>query len=217
MSGRGFTLRVAVISTAPQPVSAVWHLIPGPTSLYLELTLPRRQKETGYRAATVENAASATLYDYSVTADLSGEAPVVECVVASEKILRHSDRRLHLGRSPRHHPARLDSRKQLHPAEGENPPSPVTADIVAQAPLCTPLSHRQPAYLNANGFPRSVTCSIFPKRTGRHSPHSVSGGRAREPWEAWISPPVGKPCLSQRGPVTHRNRTHGRGQSGQGG
>ncbi len=128
------------------------YLMPGPTSLYLELTLPDGRK-TGYRAATVENAASATLYDYSVTADLSGEAPVVECVVASEKFSVTLTDGFISAAPPVITPRGWTPGSSYILPEGENPPSPVTADIVAQAPLGHLYLTVNSAYLNANGFP----------------------------------------------------------------
>lgn len=128
------------------------YLLPGRTALYLDLTLPDGRK-AGYRAAVIENAAGATLYDYNLSLDLSGQNPVVTCSVGAETFSETLSEGFISATPPVITPRGWTPGSSYVLPEGDNPPSPVTAEITASSPLAHLYLTVNSAYLNDSHFP----------------------------------------------------------------
>lgn len=128
------------------------YLLPGHTSLYLELHLPDGRK-VGFRAAEVEDAASATLYGYSLSLDASGKDPVVRCTVGSQDFTTTLSEEFMAANPPVITARGWTPGSSYVLPEGDMPPNPVSADITSHAPLRHIYLTVNSYYLNTSGFP----------------------------------------------------------------
>ncbi len=134
--------------------SGILYLLPGRTSLYLDLVLTDGRR-TRFLLARLESAESAVLYDYalSVDSDAAG-TPVVTCTVAGKSYSATLDDALVSALPPTVSLTGWDSSEVMLLPEGEEPRTRVAAEVTSSAPLSSLSLTVNSPYLQSCGFPR---------------------------------------------------------------
>ncbi|MCM1355720.1 MAG: DUF4493 domain-containing protein [Staphylococcus sp.] len=130
----------------------ILYLLPGETSLYLELTLSDG-RVAGYRAARLDDAASGIFYDYILSVDTSGETPVVNCTVGSETFTESLTDGFLAAKPPVIRPIGWENGGSIPLPEGEQPAAPVKAAVSSSSPLSSLILTVNSPYLNSLGVP----------------------------------------------------------------
>lgn len=133
----------------------VLYLLPGHTSVYLELTMPDG-REVGYKAFEIAQTESGVLYEYRFTIDSSGGDPVVTCTVGSESVSRTIDSAFIAAMPPQLTASGWTSDEIYVLPEGEIPDEPVRVAVTSSAGLSHLYLTVNSPYLNSVGIPRQA-------------------------------------------------------------
>lgn len=133
--------------------TALLYLLPGHTSLYLDLTLPDGTR-VGYKAADLPDAVSGVLYDYNVDLDTRSDGvPVITCQVGSDVTSQALDADFLAAAPPSLKAEGWSPETACVLPEGETPTQPMKAVITSSAPLARINLTVKSAYLNSKGIP----------------------------------------------------------------
>lgn len=132
--------------------TALLYLLPGHTSLYLDLTLPDGTR-VGYKAADLPDAVSGVLYDYNVSLDTQGEVPVITCQVGSIVTSQALDAEFLSAMPPSLKAVGWSPETTFVLPEGDKPTEAMKAVITSSEPLSRLNLTVKSAYLNSKGIP----------------------------------------------------------------
>lgn len=131
----------------------VLYLLPGRTSLYLELTLPDGTR-AGYKAAEVSEAKSGILYDYTIDLDINPDGvPEVSCTVGGQTSSRLLDTDFLSSPPPAITPQGWTPGQTYILPEGDRPSQPVKVAVKAASPLARIILTVNSPSLNSLGVP----------------------------------------------------------------
>lgn len=133
----------------------ILYLLPGHTSVYLELTLADG-REVGYKAFEIGKTESGVFYEYRFSLDCSGDDPVVTCTVGSESVSRTLDSAFVSALPPELTAYGWTPDEIYVLPEGEIPDEAVRADISSSAELSHLYFTVNSPYLNSVGVPRQA-------------------------------------------------------------
>lgn len=142
------------------------YLLPGRTSVYVELTLPDG-RNVGYKAMEQSEARSGVFYQYSFSLDFDGSDPVVTCTVGQTSVSQTLSGDFIAARPPVITPSGWTPGETYVLPEGEIPDIPVTAAVSSSADLSHVYLTVNSPYLNSVGVPRQCDLmSLTPEETG---------------------------------------------------
>lgn len=133
----------------------ILYLLPGHTSVYLELTMPDG-REVGYKAFEIAQTESSVLYEYCFSLDSSGGDPVVTCTVGSESVSRTLDSAFVSAMPPELTASGWTPGEVYVLPEGEIPDEPVRTVVTSSAELSHLYFTVNSPYLNSVGIPRQT-------------------------------------------------------------
>lgn len=133
--------------------SDILYLLPGKTSLYLELGLPDG-RAAGYRAMEIPDAKSGTFYTYMLTLDFTQDGePVITCKVGADISTQILSDSFLAACPPVITPVGWTPGIEYVLPEGEIPDIPVLARISSTSPLAHLVLTVNSTYLNSIGVP----------------------------------------------------------------
>ncbi|WP_297072139.1 DUF4493 domain-containing protein [uncultured Duncaniella sp.] len=134
--------------------SEILYLLPGNTSLYLELGLPDG-RTAGYRAVEIPAAKSGVYYTYELSLSFSGDGdPVVTCKGGDDIAMQVLTESFLMAQPPVITPIGWEPGVEYVLPEGEIPDIPVIARISSFSPLSHLMLTVNSTYLNSIGVPR---------------------------------------------------------------
>ena len=150
------------------------YLLPGHTSLYLDLTLPDGTR-VGYKAADLPDAVSGVLYDYNVSLDTQGEVPVIICQVGQTVTTQALDAEFLSAAPPTLIAEGWNPATPYVLPEGEIPSEPLKAVVSSSSPLARLNLTVKSACLNSKGIPEQ--CDLLALTPEQQSLLSSAGLR----------------------------------------
>ena len=131
----------------------VLYLLPGTTSLYLELTLPDGTL-AGYKAAELTDAKSGVLYDYTIDLAVSPDGiPEVSCTVSGQTSCRLLDDAFLASPPPVITPLGWNPGETYVLPEGESPSEPVKVSVRGASPIARIVMTVNSQSFNSIGVP----------------------------------------------------------------